>query len=168
MSSPWIGVGDSVLKDGAQLILSRASALTQLTWKWLLRPLLTVSLTPSICIGKTSEEENQTALFRSRASSSQFLFHTTASSLLWLPLHLRWHSSNAPGLGRPLSASCSCLEASPVGGMTGETGGIPKPGGTVNPGPAAAAGGDGLGELAARTLPILSKRRGKKAVKSRG
>lgn len=42
-----------------------------------------------------------------------------------------------------------------------ETGGIPKPGGTVNPGVAAAppeAGGGGLGELAAKTLPILSER----------
>lgn len=29
---------------------------TQLTWKWLLRPLLTTSRTPSICMGKTSEQ----------------------------------------------------------------------------------------------------------------
>lgn len=55
------------------------------------------------------------------------------------------------------SASCGCPEAAPLGGITGETGGIPKPGGTVNPGPAAppVAGGEGLGELAAKTLPML-------------
>lgn len=44
--------------------------------------------------------------------------------------------------------------------MTEETGGIPKPGGAVNPGAAATppeAGGRGLGELAAKTLPILSE-----------
>lgn len=41
--------------------------------------------------------------------------------------------------------------------MAEDTGGIPKPGGTVSPGMAAApgAGGGGLGELAAKTLPIL-------------
>lgn len=38
-----------------------------------------------------------------------------------------------------------------------ETGGIPKPGGTIKPGAGVLpeAGGGGLGELAAKTLPIL-------------
>lgn len=45
--------------------------------------------------------------------------------------------------------------------MTEETGGIPKPGGTVNPGTAAPpeVGGGGLGELAAKTLPMLAERK---------
>lgn len=44
--------------------------------------------------------------------------------------------------------------------MAEDTGGIPKPGGTVNPGtaPPPDAGGGGLGELAAKTLPILEKK----------
>lgn len=78
---------------------------------------------------------------------------------LHLPLHLRWHSSKAPGLGKGFSASCWCPEAASEGDTTEETGGIPKPGGTVNPGTAAPpeAGGGGLGELAAKTLPILTE-----------
>ena len=40
--------------------------------------------------------------------------------------------------------------------MTGDTGGIPKPGGTVNPGPAAPPEAGGGLELAANTLPILT------------
>jgi len=94
----------------------------------------------------------------------------------YLPLHFRWHSSKAPGLGSRLSGSASCAE----GGSTGETEGIPKPGGIVSPGAGAAASavpvpapavavaagppvtGGGLGELAAKTLPILGpEERGK-------
>ena len=40
--------------------------------------------------------------------------------------------------------------------MTGDTGGIPNPGGTVNPGPAAPPEAGGGLELAANTLPILT------------
>lgn len=73
-------------------------------------------------------------------------------------------------MGSRLSGSASWAE----GGSTGETEGIPKPGGTVSPGAGAAAAsavpvpapavavaagppvtGGGLGELAAKTLPIL-------------
>lgn len=41
--------------------------------------------------------------------------------------------------------------------MAEETAGIPKPGGTVNPGTATPPEDGGGGELAAKTLPILAQ-----------
>lgn len=67
------------------------------------------------------------------------------------PLHFRWNSSKAPGLGSDGSFSCFPDEAED----TGVTAGMVKPAGTeTNPGPAWTGGG-GLGELAANTLPML-------------
>lgn len=52
--------------------------------------------------------------------------------------------------------SC-CPGAASVEDMAVETAGIPKPGGTVNPGTTEAPPEDGGGgELAAKTLPILA------------
>lgn len=79
--------------------------------------------------------------------------------IIW-PLHLRWHSSYEPGFGRGESEPEVC-SAEPDAWGTEDTEGIVNPGGTdTNPGtpwlPAAAvAAGAGLGDAAAKTLPIF-------------
>lgn len=130
-----------------------------LTWKWLLRPLLTISRTPSICRGNTSKQ-TPTSLQVSYQPCNRS--KSTCSDKHWLltshsPLHLRWHSSKAPGLGRESSVSC-CPRAASAVDMTEDTAGIPNPGGTVNPGTPLLPEGGGGGEPAAKTLPILPER----------
>lgn len=89
------------------------------------------------------------------------------------PLHLRWHSSNVPGLGRQPQAPSSALPAAPgpvaaAPGVRSEPRPAPAPapkpppsGGSVNPGGAGGGGGSPTragagGELAANTFPMAA------------
>lgn len=77
---------------------------------------------------------------------------------IFSPLHFLWHSSYVPGLGSGESVSAVSWPDPDAEG-TEDTEGIVNPGGTdTNPGTPwllPAAVGAGLGEAAAKTLPIL-------------
>lgn len=131
-----------------------------LTWKLLLSPLLTISLTPSMGAGNTSRENTEKPAGSETAVGTRRLARHTGEadrapsmklSFSNSPLHFRWHSSKGPGLG-----SLPSLALGSAGGLRGETWGMVKPGGTdTRPGPAAGEPAAGLGEPAANTLPIL-------------
>lgn len=71
---------------------------------------------------------------------------------------MRWHSSYEPGFGRE-EPKPEVSSAEPDAWGTEDTEGIVNPGGTdtnpVTPWLPAAAAGDGLGDVAAKTLPIF-------------